>query len=117
MLHSFLFAPCLTHTPPLTAMFVHSSVEHIFAYFFHLIGAGLLTTSEDWRFLFGEDDAPLLLVTSSADCVVIVRILGADLFRVEIRWRLYEVEVVDGSALFLMAASAAAAAAASAFLS
>jgi hypothetical protein len=74
----------------------------------------LLISSEDCRFLF-DDGAPLLVVTSSADCVVVVRKIGADLFRVEIRRR-YEVEVLDGSALFLMAASAAAAAA-SAFLS
>ena len=90
---------------------MHPSVEHIFAYFFHLVGAGLLTTSEDCRFLFDDDDAPLLV--TSADGVEVVRIVGADLFRVEIRRR----EVVDGSALSLSltAASAAAAAAASAF--
>src|SRR6056300_768291 len=95
-----IFAPCLTHTPPLTAMFVHPSVEHIFAYFFHLVGAGLLITSEDWCFLFDDDDVPLLLVTASADCVGVVRKIGADLFRVENRRR-YEVEVVDRSVLFL----------------
>ena len=34
MLHNLCFAPCLTHTPPLTARFVHPSAVHSYLYLF-----------------------------------------------------------------------------------
>jgi hypothetical protein len=116
MLHSVIFAPCLLHTPPLTATLVHPSAEHVFLYFLlcslhlDLFRATSCSSFDSSRFLLET----IILCLSIVDDLLrtAVEVARVEDGRVE--------ETSADASLFLTsftAAAVAAAAAASAFLS
>jgi hypothetical protein len=102
------------HTPSLTAIFVHSSAEHIFLFRFRATFLGACSTIPmgNFRFLF---EALVFFTTPFADDLL----RAAEVSRVEDARRRVEETSADKSFFFFLASSfaAAATAAASAFLS
>src|SRR6056300_845379 len=101
MLHRLTFAPCLMHTPSLTAILVHPSAEHIFLYCFRATFLGACSSSSlvNARFLFGLLSPFVILIFTTS-----LLVTAADVARVEVPRRGRVEAVVDDFFLVLFAA-------------